>query len=208
MRMINWRGRAALLLAAVATGLMAVGCDNSSNGDGVEASVVVGKWMKNNLNIETADSWCYNDNPVNCDKYGRLYTWEAAKAACQSIGKRLPTWDDWIDLQTAVGGQNVMGRKLKATSGWNNRSDGGSGNGTNDYGFSALPGGYRGLHGGFNNAGNGGYWWRDMGAGESIEDSNGDRNYAYRESMDASHDFVGEDFNHKHDGLSVRCVEQ
>ena len=44
-------------------------------------------------------------------------------------------------------------RKLKATSGWNN-----NGNGTNDYGFSALPGGYStGRY--FFNVGDVGYWW-------------------------------------------------
>ncbi|MDR0331282.1 MAG: hypothetical protein LBH93_06190, partial [Chitinispirillales bacterium] len=43
-------------------------------------------WMKKNLNIETPDSWCYNDSASYCAKYGRLYTWEAAKSACQSMG--------------------------------------------------------------------------------------------------------------------------
>jgi uncharacterized protein (TIGR02145 family) len=51
---------------------------------------------------------------------------------------------------TAVGGSSTAGAKLKATSGWN------SSNGSDVYGFAALPGGY-GL--GFDRVGNDGYWW-------------------------------------------------
>lgn len=39
-------------------------------------------WMADNLNLEydhnTAKSFCYGDDPANCDTYGRLYTWSAA----------------------------------------------------------------------------------------------------------------------------------
>ena len=35
-------------------------------------------WMADNLNYETENSYCYNDDPSNCSKYGRLYTWAAA----------------------------------------------------------------------------------------------------------------------------------
>ena len=43
-------------------------------------------WMAQNLNYETANSYCYSDTPSycysdtpsNCTKYGRLYTWAAA----------------------------------------------------------------------------------------------------------------------------------
>ena len=56
-------------------------------------TVVIGTqtWMAENLNYayigipynfsgNTSDStsWCYGDNPANCTKYGRLYTWAAA----------------------------------------------------------------------------------------------------------------------------------
>ena len=39
------------------------------------------------------------------------------------------------------------------------------GNGTDDFGFSALPGGYRARHGYFVNAGYGGYWWSSSPSG-------------------------------------------
>jgi len=39
-------------------------------------------WMAENLNFNASDSKCYDDDPANCDKYGRLYNWETAITAC------------------------------------------------------------------------------------------------------------------------------
>ena len=39
-------------------------------------------WMAKNLNYTMEESWCYDNLPENCDKYGRLYTWHAAMNAC------------------------------------------------------------------------------------------------------------------------------
>ncbi len=63
-------------------------------------------WMTKNLNYELPDSWCYDNDPANCAEYGRLYTWEAAKKACQSLGNgwRLPTDQEWRDLAKRFGG--------------------------------------------------------------------------------------------------------
>jgi uncharacterized protein (TIGR02145 family) len=52
----------------------------------------------------------------------------------------LPSSYEWDVLEIAVGGSSLAGTKLKATSGWD--YDYSSGNGTDDYGFSALPGGF------------------------------------------------------------------
>ena len=54
-------------------------------------------WMSNNLDIEVPGSWCYNNNPENCKKYGRLYTYEAAKNNCPK-GWHLPSKDEWLVL--------------------------------------------------------------------------------------------------------------
>ena len=61
------------------------------------------KWMAENLNYETSDSWCYDNDDDNCIKYGRLYTWEAAKKACPN-GWRLPDDEEWKALANTYGG--------------------------------------------------------------------------------------------------------
>jgi len=185
----------------------------SSGGGGTYESVTIGgkKWMKKNLNIETDDSWCYLNSADSCAKYGRLYTWSAAKAACQSIGRRLPTRKEWDDLSDLAGtGQKVVdniigsdtvyywpgaGTKLKSTTGWNN-----NGNGTDDFGFSALPGGYRNDFpaGSFINAGIDGNWWTATEYGSG---------YAYIRGMYYGTDHVYGVSVDKSNGQSVRCVE-
>jgi len=159
--------------------------------------VVLGglKWMKTNLNVETADSWCYENSLDSCAKYGRLYTWEAAKAACQSVGMRLPTRAEWAALVTAAGGSSTAGSKLKSTSGWNSCSGISS---TDQYGFSALPGGSRSSDGGFDDAGGDGGWWA------ATETSGG---YAYYRNMHYGYDGVGEVSSDKSYGFSARCVQ-
>jgi len=127
-----------LVSAAALAAVCLVGCvvdDNPSGGGGSGKfkTVKIGgqTWMAENLNIETANSWCYGNSADSCKKYGRLYTWAAAKTACPS-GWRLPSLGEWGALVTAAGGSSTAGKKLKAASGWYN-----NGNGTNDYGFSA-----------------------------------------------------------------------
>ena len=64
------------------------------------------EWTTSNLNVVTAGSYCYEDAEENCGRYGRLYTWDAARRACQSLGEkwRLPTNDEWRQLATHYGG--------------------------------------------------------------------------------------------------------
>jgi len=230
MRLLNRQGRVLLVAAVLAVGAVCwSGCGgddnpannnsnnsgnsgnnngNNNNGgeDGSSKTVQLGglKWMKKNLNVETADSWCYLNRPDSCAKYGRLYTWAAAKAACQSVGMRLPTRADWDNLAESVGGRKSSdygmwhnwldaGKKLKSTSGWYN-----NGNGTDDFQFSALPGGGRYSDGGFRSAGYGGYWWT---ATEISDD------YAYYRYVFYDRGYVYEDFGDKSDGFSARCVK-
>ena len=133
-------------------------------------------WMAENLNYaytgvpykykdNTSDStsWCYDNDPTNCTKYGRLYTWSAAmdsvgtwsangkgcgygvqctptypvRGICPE-GWHLPNDTEWDTLFVAVGGSKVAGSVLKSQTGWDN-----NGNGTDAFGFSALPAGYR-----------------------------------------------------------------
>jgi uncharacterized protein (TIGR02145 family) len=110
-------------------------------------------WMAENLDYYVAGSKCYNDDPANCTKYGRLYDWETAKNVCPS-GWHLPSDAEWTELTAFAGSSSTAGTKLKATSGWN-LSIGGS----DDHGFSALPGGRCNSGGTFYGVGDQGYWW-------------------------------------------------
>jgi len=72
-------------------------------------------------------------------KYGNVYVWPEAKKACPA-GWHLPSDAEWTELENYVGSH--AGEKLKSKTGWNSRRIEGDGNGTDEYGFSALPGGY------------------------------------------------------------------
>jgi uncharacterized protein (TIGR02145 family) len=180
-------------------------------------TVKIGKhtWMAENLNYETDSSWCYDNADSNCVKYGRLYVHSSAMAACPS-GWHLSTKPEWENLLRAVDGvkkdysrQNA-GKKLRTRSGWNrvskfwNDEDEKNRNGTDEYGFSALPGGYRWMWDGhFSDAGYDGSWWIPNGGAVSIDNH---RNYC------VISDVVGEGFSYRDGnnglgaGRSVRCV--
>ncbi|GBU24464.1 hypothetical protein R83H12_01094 [Fibrobacteria bacterium R8-3-H12] len=112
-------------------------------------------WHKCNLNVvpSKGKSACYDNKPENCDKYGRLYDWEAAKSACPS-GFHLPTNGEWNILLNYAGGDDVAGGKLKAKSGWPE-----GGNGTDAFEFAALPGGGGRSNGTFTSGGELGILW-------------------------------------------------
>ena len=88
-------------------------------------------WLAENLKYETKNSFCYDNNPAECEKYGRLYKWEDAEKACPA-GWHLPSKYEIIRLRWAVGEDD--GDKLKSKSGWNNNN-----NGWDDFGFNVLP---------------------------------------------------------------------
>ena len=74
-------------------------------------------WMAENLNYETAHSYCYDNRMSNCIKYGRLYEWENALTACP-VGFHLPTLQEWKALFETVGGIESAGIALKFTGVW------------------------------------------------------------------------------------------
>lgn len=104
-------------------------------------------WLKENMNYQTANSWCYDDIPSNCAIYGRLYYWESALEVCPA-GWQLPSDAQWCTLTTYIDptvdceyffpwvGTDV-GWRMKSTRGW----IGNNNNGIDEFGFKALPGG-------------------------------------------------------------------
>ncbi len=155
-------------------------------------------WMAENLNVKTGTSWCYGNQESNCKKYGRLYSGStAAKMACPD-GWRLPSYDEWIALAKATGGETA-GSALKSKSDWSD--DGG---GTDDFGFSALPGGQRNADGEFEDAELYGNWWAVAEAANS-----GAYNQLYMyfgDSYVSSGGTVGGEGSDKNKGFSVRCI--
>lgn len=150
-------------------------------------------WMAENLNFEVDSSYCYNDSAKYCTKYGRLYSWAAANRACPD-GWHLPTIDEFETLFATVGKQSIAGKKLKSASGWNN-----DGNGTDDFGFTALPTGIRyGKDKYYNYEGHHANFWSSIKNGSDSADY---VNMFY--GYDSVHVFVHD----KNDGMSVRCLK-
>jgi uncharacterized protein (TIGR02145 family)/uncharacterized repeat protein (TIGR02543 family) len=128
-------------------------------------------WMAENLNFNASGSVCYNNNTSNCDLYGRLYDWNTVMAGSPSsssspsgvrgvcpAGWHVPSDAEWTTLTNFVGSN--AGAKLRSRSDWHT----GSGHvpGTDDFGFSALPGGFRWFHFygvRYDGAGYSSYWW-------------------------------------------------
>ena len=179
------------------------------NGDLIPADLTGSDWILTNTGATAVygegSSACYNDSPDidACDEvqslaeYGRLYKWYAvddARGLCPS-GWHVPTDGEWTDLKNYISTQGFSGTEgtaLKSTYGW---MDGG--NGTDDFGFSALPGGLR-YDGNafFYFAGSWGYWWTSS-PGGSVGES---RNLA------SSNSGIGGGTGNSQDGFSVRCL--
>jgi len=149
-------------------------------------------WLAENLNFAASGSKCYDNKPDNCTKYGRLYNWEKSMKVCPK-GWHLPSDEEWTNLTDFVGGSSTAGTKLEATGGWNS-----GGNGTDEFGFSALPGGVGYSNGSFLHVGSDGNWWS---ASEYSADG------AYGRGMGYIYQNVIRNYNYKNDLFSVRCVK-
>ena len=198
-------------------------------------------WMAENLNFDPGQggsgedkydwSWCYDNEPKNCDVAGRYYTWAAAidsvklandednpkecgygeecgfaladsatlvQGVCPT-GWHLPSMEEWQALVVAVDANitefsntNAAGKVFKSQSGWDN-----NGNGTDAFGFSALPAGMRRYNGVFKYEGEKAYFW-------STEDNSSNAYYMY---LFYDTKFAGLNHNFKYYAMSVRCVK-
>ena len=89
-------------------------------------------WMKENLNYAIENSLCYDDNPTNCDTYGRLYHYNDSLNACPS-GWHLSTKEeidslfpsdvditrDLLAVPPAWVGEDMFGFTALPAGGWN-----------------------------------------------------------------------------------------
>jgi len=185
-------------------------------------------WMGENLNYTptSGNSKCPDNTSANCTKYGRQYDWATANRfdnSCNTAncvptigsggdicpsGWHLPSDADWTTLVAFVG--TNPGTKLKATSGWPSGA-----NGTDNYGFKALPGGYvcyncssTSLFDTYPDIGTRGHWWTSTGydatnaysymMGSTADEYTGVYNYG---NKNKNYSFI------KQNMLSVRCVK-
>jgi uncharacterized protein (TIGR02145 family) len=215
---LGWTGVAVAMAVAVCVACF-LGCGNGNKSDTksepFKTVKINGKtWMAENLNVAMGNSWCYNDNESYCSGYGRLYDRETAKKVCP-FGWHLPTVQEWDELARAAGGVRKTqkngdeedikywygaGKMLKSKDGWkeykydNDRSF--KSNGTDKFGFSALPGGTRSVAGVFSGANETGVWWT----------ATGDDVYFYRAMSNSQDDVLEGRGNNVYVGFSVRCV--
>ncbi|MFH1198485.1 MAG: FISUMP domain-containing protein [bacterium] len=116
-------------------------------------------WMAENLKTKhysdgtPVQSYCYNNDTINADKYGRLYKWSSSvrsnsnptavqipvQGICPS-GWHLPDDSEWQILINSLGGNQIAGGKLKDVDSdlWLSPNTGAS----NESKFSALAAGF------------------------------------------------------------------
>ena len=181
--------------------------DSYENGDVIPSVLSDSEWIETTLGGSTIYGEGNSDCGENlspdgntCDEswslteYGRLYNWYSVideRGLCPS-GWHVPEFDDWSIMDDLVDG---VADKLKTTYGWYN-----SGSGSNESGFSGLPGGLRGGYGGgFSMAGNQGAWWTSSG------------NYANNSALEwflrSDEEIFGWSGAILTNGLSVRCLQ-
>lgn len=163
------------------------------NGDTIAEAKTWREWER--AGVEGKPAWSYyNNDPANGTKYGRLYNWYAVNdpRGLAPAGWHVPTDAEWTKLIDFLGGYSVAGSKMKSTIGWEK-----NGNGINESGFSALPGGLRYSYGEFKYLGDYGYW---LAYDEYTKNSAKSRFMVYRS------DSAGRFYLTKGKGFSVRCI--
>lgn len=156
-------------------------------------------------------AYCYYDNDVNI-QYGALYTWAAAMNGDSSSEYNpsrvqgvcpddwhIPSDEEWLELIDFISAEGYSGQEgtvLKSTTGWHSDE-----NGTDIYGFNALPGGYRDNSNGsfLNGYYLSGHWWSSTELGSEE---------AHNIILYNTTSWVSRTYNFKSYGLSVRCLRK
>ncbi|MCL2282755.1 MAG: hypothetical protein FWC26_05500 [Fibromonadales bacterium] len=197
-------------------------CDERDGQKYVYVQISEQIWMAENLKYAICGSKCgaeenywlklKDDNSNICDKYGRLYDWHTALTVCPE-GWHLPSDEEWEVLKDFAG-NSTAGTKLRTVGNdWACEYSEPLSKisviqsqiiecydlieGTDDYGFSALPGSYGISTGRFYNVGEGGFWW----SATEYQD------YAYFLTMRYYFSGVGKLYDWRTNFLSVRCVK-
>lgn len=165
-------------------------------------TVVIGSqiWMAENLNFSADGSVCYDNNPVNCEKYGRLYTWDLADKVCPK-GWHLPSKEEFDELLDKVKSASSL-----TSSEWIEGED--------SFGFSALPAGrYDSRNESTYRLGGEAYFWSSTLFATFSSSGVPQLTEAYYLSIDVYRNIYGVNAKasvgrwFRSDGFSVRCVK-
>lgn len=178
-------------------------------------------WMAENLNFKSEDgygnSYCYDDDLSKCATYGRLYDWLGAlhsidegeevdgenviiQGVCPE-NWHLPTETEVATLREFVDSdKDIDGKLLKALDGWWN---GGTSNGTDEFGFSALPSGIRTKGGDYDELGYSATFW----SWEVVKEDSKKKVSAKCWYFENTKDYGVQSWTYQDEGRSVRCVK-
>ncbi|MFC2124526.1 LamG-like jellyroll fold domain-containing protein [Bacteroidota bacterium] len=164
--------------------------------DGTAITSVTDNTAWSNLTTE-AYCWYNNDELTYSADYGALYNWYAVETGklCPA-GWQVPTDNQWTILSDFLGGESVAGDKLKetGTDHWPSPNSGA----TNEYGFSAMPGGMRFSIGTFQYINENGYWWTS---------SEADPGWSWLRVIPGGNSNINTTQTFKVFGYSIRCLK-
>ena len=175
--------------------------ENYRNGDAIPANLSDSEWAGTTEGAVDVDEGAY------LSTYGRLYNGYAAvdeRGLCPN-GWSVPTDEEWMETEMALGMSESaaystgwrgsdQGLQMRSTYGWLDEE-----NGTNESGFSGLPGGAKATTGYFYDSGYSGNWWSS-----SISD---DSNAWYRDLELTDPERVYRGRPDLHYGNSIRCIK-
>ena len=142
--------------------------------------------------------WCYYDfKSSNGRIYGKLYNWFAVNdpRGLAPKGWHIPKDIEWLVFTNYPGNGQMPGLMMKSQGGWGNEED--DCGGSNEIGFSGLPGGSREV-GFFNGQGMIGHWWCS---------TESEVNFARTRALVCMSDDLWLNVSLKQCGNSVRCVK-
>jgi uncharacterized protein (TIGR02145 family) len=164
------------------------------NGEAITTGLVNSAWA----NTKKGAYAVYNNEKANNNIYGKLYNWYAvsdSRGLCPS-GWHVPSDSEWTTLTNYLGGEAIVGGKIKSTGTnyWKNPNYGAN----NESGFSALPGGFRFSSGSFGSIKNFAFFWSS---------TEGNYKVAWTRYLNYNLGNILRDYNNgKQSGASVRCL--
>jgi len=173
--------------------------DHFRNGDPIPEAKH-SDWLLEGLNKKPV--WCYyNDNLENGEMFGKLYNWYSIndQRGLAPIGWHIPSNTEWEELIDFLGGDKEAGKKMKSTTGWDERSK----KANNKSGFAGLPGGFLQYHD-FRFIGELARWWSSTEIESHSQYISSQVAYCFNVDMNKKTIFKC-DF-HKENGASVRCI--